>query len=265
MLPSVGSSSLTRLEIIMRTFRCPASVWRASTRPAVTLAGRRRSALLVTLNLAAAAIYFVHLGHGIGLGCHRVDLEVYRAGARMLLHDGDLYGQMPRLSDGQELPFTYPPFAALSFIPLAVLGYSTANWLLTAAAIVGVAASLQCFAAATTGEAGARMRRLLPWALPAALLLEPIRSTLTYGQINALLMALVSLDCLTRVPRWPRGIGVGIAAAIKLTPGVFVLLFLLRRDLRSVARAGLSFAACTGAAFALAPTTRSATGPRSPT
>ena len=99
----------------------------------------------------------------------------------------------------------------------------------------------------------ARMRRLLPWALPAALLLEPIRSTLTYGQINALLMALVAFDCLTRAPRWPRGIGVGIAAAVKLTPAVFLLFFLLRRDLRSAARAGLSFAACTGAGFALAP------------
>ena len=87
------------------------------------------------------------------------------------------------------------------------------------------------------------MRRLLPWALPAALLLEPIRSTLTYGQINALLMALVTFDCLTRTPRWPRGILVGIAAAVKLTPGVFLLFFLLRRDLRSAARAGLSFAA----------------------
>jgi len=97
------------------------------------------------------------------------------------------------------------------------------------------------------------MRRLLPWALPAALLLEPVRSTLTYGQINAVLMALVAVDCLTRAPRWPRGSGVGIAAALKLTPAVFVLFFLLRRDLRSAARAGLSFAACTGAAFALAP------------
>jgi alpha-1,2-mannosyltransferase len=97
------------------------------------------------------------------------------------------------------------------------------------------------------------MRRLLPWALPAALLLEPVRSTLTYGQINALLMVLVSFDCLTRAPRWPRGIGVGIAAAVKLTPGAFVLFFLLRRDLRSAARAGLAFAACTGIGFALAP------------
>src|SRR5215472_3766807 len=237
----------------MRTVCCLASTWWASIRSAVNLAGRRRSALLVTLNLAVAAIYLVRLGHGIGLGGYRIDLDVYRTGAKVLLHGGDLYGRLPRLGDGHELPFTCPPFAALSFIPLALLSYAAANWLLTAVTIACVAVTLWCFAASTTGQAGARMRRLLPWALPAALLLEPVRSTLTYGQINALLMALVTFDCLTRAPRWPRGIGVGIAAALKLTPGVFLLFFLLRRDLRSAARAGLSFAACTGAAFVLAP------------
>src|SRR5215472_4492253 len=237
----------------MRTVCCLASTWWASIRSAVNLAGRRRSALLVTLNLAVAAIYLVRLGHGIGLGGYRIDLDVYRTGAKVLLHGGDLYGRLPRLGDGHELPFTCPPFAALSFIPLAILGYDMANWLLTAVTIACVAAGLWCFAASTPGKAGARMRRLLPWALPAALLLEPIRSTLTYGQINVLLMALVTFDCLTRAPRWPRGILIGIAAALKLTPGVFLLFFLLRRDLRSAARAVLSFAACTGAGFALAP------------
>jgi len=237
----------------MRTIGCPASLWRAGTWPAVTLAGRRRSVLLVTPTLAVATIYLVHFGRGIGLGCYRIDLEVYRTGATAVLHGGDLYGPLPRLGNGHQLPFTYPPFAALTFIPLAVLGYSMANWLLTAVTIASVAASLQCYAVRTRGEAGARMRRLLPWALPAALLHEPVRSTLTYGQINVLLMALVTVDCLTAAPRWPRGLGVGIAAAAKLTPAVFVLFFLLRRDLRSAARAGLSFAACTGAGFALAP------------
>jgi len=237
----------------MRTIRCPAGVRWAGTRPTGNFAGRRRAALLVTLNLTAVAIYFVSFGHGIGLGGYHIDLDVYRTGARVLLHGGDLYGRLPRLGDGHELPFTYPPFAALCFVPLAILGYSTANWLLTAVTIACVAASLWCFAASTPGAAGAWMRRLLPWALPAALLLEPVRSTLAYGQINALLMALITFDCLTRAPRWPRGIGVGIAAAVKLTPGVFLLFFLLRRDLRSAARAGLSFAACTGAGFALAP------------
>src|SRR5215831_14341812 len=237
----------------MRTIPGPAGSWLASIRSAVNLASRRRSALLVALNLAAAAIFLVRFGHRIGLGGYRIDLDVYRTGARVALRGGDLYGRLPRLGDGHELPFTYPPFAALTFIPLALLGYGTANWLLTAATIGCVAASLWRFAASTPGEAGARMRRLLPWALPAALLLEPVRSTLAYGQINALLMAPITFDCLTRAPRWPRGVLVGIAAAVKLIPGVFLLFFLLRRDLRSAARAGLSFAACTGIGFALAP------------
>jgi alpha-1,2-mannosyltransferase len=237
----------------MRALRGLAGIGRAAGRPTVAVAGWRRCALLVAVNLATAAVYFVHAGRGVGLGGYRIDLDVYRAGAGVVLHGGDLYGRLPQLGGGHQLPFTYPPFAALCFVPLAMAGYGAANWLLTTATIGAVAASLWRFAAATPGAAGARMRRLLPWAVPAALLLEPVRSTLGYGQVNALLMALVSVDCLTRAPRWPRGTLVGIAAAVKLTPGVFVLFFVLRRDLRSAARAGLAFAACTGAGFALAP------------
>ena len=236
----------------MCTIRGLASIWQASTRPPVTLA-IWRSAVLVLLNLAAAGIYFVRLGHAGGLGGGRIDLDVYRTGSHVLLHGGNLYGRLPRLATGAELPFTYPPFAAMAFIPLAILGYTAANWLLSAVTIAAVAATLWCVAVSTPGSAGTRMRQLLPWALPAALLLEPVRSTLTYGQVNALLMVLVTFDCLTRTPRWPRGMGVGIAAAIKLTPGVFLLFFLLRRDLRSAARAALAFAACTAAGFVLAP------------
>ena len=73
------------------------------------------------------------------------------------------------------------------------------------------------------------------------LLLEPVRSTLAYGQVNIVLMALVALDCLTAEPRWPRGALTGLAAALKLTPAAFVLFFLLRRDYRAAATAGVSF------------------------
>ena len=90
------------------------------------------------------------------------------------------------------------------------------------------------------------------WLLPAALLLEPVRNTLAYGQINIVLMALVALDCLTEAPRWPRGALIGLAAAVKLTPAAFVLFFLLRRDYRAAAAAGVSFAAATAAGFVLA-------------
>lgn len=77
----------------------------------MNLAGRR-SAVLVTVNLAAVAIYLTHCGHGIGLGGCRIYLDVYRTGTTVWLHGGGLYGRLPRLGDGTELPFTCPPFAA---------------------------------------------------------------------------------------------------------------------------------------------------------
>ena len=89
--------------------------------------------------------------------------------------------------------------------------------------------------------------------MPAALFLEPVRSTLDYGQVNVALMALVSVDCLAARARWPRGTLVGVAAAVKLTPAAFVLFFLLRRDYRAAATAAGAFAVSTGAGFLLAP------------
>jgi alpha-1,2-mannosyltransferase len=90
------------------------------------------------------------------------------------------------------------------------------------------------------------------WLLPAVLFLEPVRNTLNYGQVNVALMALVSADCLVVAPRWPRGVLVGIAAAVKLTPAAFVLFFLLRRDWRAGGLAALSFCACAGIGFLVA-------------
>jgi alpha-1,2-mannosyltransferase len=80
-----------------------------------------------------------------------------------------------------------------------------------------------------------------------------VRNTLSYGQVNVALMALVAADCLSARARWPRGALVGVAAAVKLTPGAFVLFFLLRRDYRAAATAVASFAVTTGAGFLLAP------------
>jgi alpha-1,2-mannosyltransferase len=81
-----------------------------------------------------------------------------------------------------------------------------------------------------------------------------VHSTVEYGQVNIVLLALVTLvtlDCLRPDPRWPRGALTGLAAAVKLTPAASVLFFLLRRDWRAAATAAGSFAAATGAAFAL--------------
>ncbi len=92
-------------------------------------------------------------------------------------------------------------------------------------------------------------------ATPLALLLEPARSTLDFGQVNLLLMALVVADCLTEKPKWRRGMLVGIAAAIKLTPAAFVLYFLIRRDYKAAATAAVTGAAATALSFLVLPTT----------
>ncbi|MGH3211342.1 MAG: glycosyltransferase 87 family protein [Trebonia sp.] len=206
---------------------------------------------LVALNLAAVtACLLSYSRHGVGFGLYRIDLAAYRLGGQSWLHRADLYGAVPVIR-GLPLPFTYPPVAAVLLAPLALMGMSAAGTVLTLGSIALVAAVLRVFlrrlAGPTSGSAWAA-----GWLLPVTLLLEPVRSTLAYGQVNVVLMALVALDCLVSAPRWPRGALTGLAAAVKLTPAAFVLFFLLRRDYRAAATAGVSFAAATAAGFALA-------------
>jgi alpha-1,2-mannosyltransferase len=64
-------------------------------------------------------------------------------------------------------------------------------------------------------------------AVAAAVWLEPVRGTLAYGQINLLLAALVLADLTGRLERLPRGVLIGVAAGLKLTPGIFAVYLLL--------------------------------------
>jgi alpha-1,2-mannosyltransferase len=82
--------------------------------------------------------------------------------------------------------------------------------------------------------------------------LEPIKSNFAFGQINVVLMTLVIADCVPRRTPWPRGLLLGLGIALKLTPAVFLLYFLLRRDRRAVLTSLASVAAATLAGFALA-------------
>jgi alpha-1,2-mannosyltransferase len=90
-----------------------------------------------------------------------------------------------------------------------------------------------------------------------AVLLEPVMLDLSFGQINLVLVAMVVLDATTRVRiagrTLPRGLGVGVAAAIKLVPFVFVPFFLVTRQFRAAATSALTAAACTLLAFATNP------------
>jgi alpha-1,2-mannosyltransferase len=221
---------------------------------------------LIAVNLAVVTFLLLSYSpHGIGFRPYPIDLNVYRIGSQVWLRGGNLYGVIPATLSGRHLPFTYPPIAAVVLSPLALVPMRVAAGIFALATVGLTALVVRVFilsvsrerppgVAADAARPGwATGQRAVAWLLPAALLLEPVRMTLLFGQVNVALMALVTADCLARSPRWPRGALTGIAAAVKLTPAAFVLFFLLRRDWRAALTAAVSFLACTSVGFLLAP------------
>jgi alpha-1,2-mannosyltransferase len=189
--------------------------------------------------------YLAHWG-----GKWALDLRVYRAAGHSLYHHGKPYAA---LFTASRLPFTYPPFALLVLSPLSLgpLGVVKALWWLgNQLALIGT-----LYLVIVTGLHLSPRRALLIAAATGAvvtLALEPLRSNLDYGQINLLLMLLVVLD-LTRVKGRRRGLLIGIAAAIKLTPLVYLAYFVVDRDRRSAYRGFAMFAGATALSWLVLP------------
>jgi alpha-1,2-mannosyltransferase len=171
-----------------------------------------------------------------------LDLRVYLAGGEAWRAGTDLYTADFQAPLG--LPFTYPPFAAMLFSGLTPLPVPIIAVLFTAAGIALFTAA--CTAAAQRVQAGLGLAAL-------CLVLEPLRGGLDLGQINMILIGFVAADCLLPRTPWPRGALVGIAAAIKLTPAIFVLFFLSRGRWRPALTAVATFTACGLLGWALAP------------
>ncbi|WP_216217079.1 glycosyltransferase 87 family protein [Amycolatopsis aidingensis] len=191
-----------------------------------------------------------------------VDSAVYRAGALTLLHGDPLY-EANTLSPEPWwalLPFTYPPTAALLFVPLAVLPIQVAWGVIAAVSILAMALVIRVAIGALPRLTGDLPR----WASPARatlifslvfLGLEPVWRTLFLGQINLILMALVMLDVLVlsaRGSRWG-GVLVGVATAVKLTPAVFIAHLLFTGRWRDALRALGTFFGLQALMFALVP------------
>lgn len=170
---------------------------------------------------------------------YHVDFDVYRAGGRAVLDGRPLYDGLFHVY-GIDLPFTYPPLSALVFAPLAALPTAAGFLGITVLNLLALVLTTVIVLRSLAGEAGRTpsRRTLWRWAclvLPAAVWLWPVTHTLEYGQVNILLMLFVVADLLLPVTRWPRGVLVGLAAALKLTPAVFGLYFLVRRQWREAA------------------------------
>lgn len=185
-----------------------------------------------------------------------IDLAVYRAGGEHVLRGTDVYvlqsgnpiieafGRAYELRNS----FTYPPFAAAVFVPLALLSTqaATVGWLL--ASFVALLKTTWIGFQPLLADARSVYLGLLAGAL---VFTAPVTDALFFGQIDLFILLLLIVDC-TRTTRH-RGIATGVATALKLSPGLFILYFLLTRQWEAARRAVLTFAAATALAWSLLP------------
>lgn len=211
---------------------------------------RARIALLASVALLAVT---TTVGLTLRVWHSYLDLHVYRTGARVFL-DGDfLYGVMPPV-DGVYLPFTYPPLAAMLFTPFAVIPVTAADALMFAATLIALGVALWMVLGRLIPRIDWMLRLAAVFALVAVFqFFEPVRENLGFGQVNILLMAAITVDVLCRARRWPRGLLIGIAVSIKLTPAGFLLYFVLRRDWRAVGMMLVGTLGAVGLAWLISP------------
>ena len=229
---------------------------RQRTTPALSLRALLRRAtrwgppLISVVAALGCGLYFA-------LRTYEVDLGVYlRLGGRYIF-TSHLYS----LGLGHTgLLFTYPPFAALLFAPWQRLfttvdgvqmGWTMCNLVALVALLV-----LTLRIVKPEWRRTSRWRLALALTLP-ALLLNPVLVTVGFGQVNLVVTLLVLWDLLgsRRVGPWrmPMGVATGVAAAVKLTPIIFVPYLLLTRRFRAAATCVATFVACGLVTFAVSP------------
>ncbi|CAL9634471.1 Polyprenol-phosphate-mannose-dependent alpha-(1-2)-phosphatidylinositol pentamannoside mannosyltransferase [Actinosynnema sp. ALI-1.44] len=175
-----------------------------------------------------------------------VDLMVYR-NASPELFTGELYQwRLKEFSEQFALPFTYPPFSAFVFVPLSWVPWGVARWfwqLLSLACLYFLTRKALTLVGSTDPRRAMLWTALFVW-------VEPVRTTLNYGQINLVLAALL-IGTLVSARPWLAGLGVGVAAGVKLTPAISGLYFLVTRKYKAAVWSFVAFAGTVLLGFAI--------------
>jgi alpha-1,2-mannosyltransferase len=175
------------------------------------------------------------------------DLRVYRGAVMWWLDGHSLYSFT--LGD-TAYGFTYPPFAAVCMLPLAFVPTGAAEVLTTVASAAAVVAITFWLVAPLARRHGWTRWFAVALAVPPVFAMEPIRETLGYGQLNILILALVVADVIALRRGWVwAGAGIGLATALKLTPGLFIVFLFLAGRRRAAAAATGTLLGATLLAF----------------
>jgi alpha-1,2-mannosyltransferase len=208
--------------------------------------------------LAAVALFLLAVA-GYALLVHgspqyywkQIDTAVYRGGGIAARNQPAMLYAL-QLGPAK-LPFIYTPFAALLFAVAS--GASFATWQVGMAVLtIGLLPVVAYLALGLAGRPAGLARAAAAFAIAAVgLWLEPVAMTLFFGQINVVMLALVVGDLALPDRIKGKGIGIGLAAGIKLTPLIFIPYLLLTRRVKAAAVSALTFAVMLGLGFALLP------------
>lgn len=199
------------------------------------IGGRQPSSplrFLIRLGSVAVACYAAWLAvEAFGRPYDFFDMKIYQGAMAWWTQGGELYEY---IHPGITLGYTYPPFAALTMLPMASLTPINAGWVNV---VLGLA-SLAFVCAMLLGPIARRHGWSLWWmtalAVPAFAAIEPVRESLGYGQVNMLLFGLVMADLLALRKGWRwAGVGIGLATAIKLTPALFIVYLVASKQWRA--------------------------------
>jgi alpha-1,2-mannosyltransferase len=186
---------------------------------------------------------------------HQIDFDIYRMGAKNVLgtHLYNVRLSHSMMGGKRGMRFNYPPFAALLFRPFTMLSVSIGQLSWSVMNLAALAALIALSIKVLRPEwPWQRIWIIAAMLLFPAVRLDPALLTLDYGQVNICIALLVLVDLTHRTPL-PRGVLVGIAAAIKLTPLIFIPFLLLSRQFRASAMALGGFLLCTLGTYAVAP------------
>jgi alpha-1,2-mannosyltransferase len=218
-------------------------------RPGRPAGGQVLVAGAAALTVAVAAYAANLLSHPRAGILSWLDLRFYLAAGQVARHTpAALYSWQFRPG----MRFTYPPFAALLFGRLAPIPWDVLAWAMTVASALALGLTVWLTFGAL-GWAGQRRAGAVLAVTAVAFWTEPVQRALHWGQVDLLLMALVVWDlCQPGHRRW-RGAGIGLAAAVKLVPLIFLPYLLLTRRPRQAAVALGTFLALAGVGFLALP------------
>jgi alpha-1,2-mannosyltransferase len=253
----------------------PATVERAR-RTALT-----RPTIGQSVVLALAAVATLAL---IALVAHRygfADLALHRAALQSWLDGDGLYAYR---SPESHLGTALTPAAALLLTPIAFLPNGLAGWLIALGGVTALVLALIALVGPVARRYGRRRWPVVLVATMLALGVEPVRTTLGLGGFDLVLFGLIAADVValrrrawarSRAAWWPgrsasastrdhllrrgwatgawAGVGVGIATAFAISPGLFIGYLALTRQWRATFTALATAATLAAGALMVAP------------